>query len=113
MFPLRGGFKFMSKLLHNRGSDSKEQEERILESFKCQWNVFKCLNSSSAYTTLLYTQTQCNLIGSSTTCSRLSLRILLVVKQKYKMAERFAKVNEQEIRELLDNTTSNIPCLSI
>ena len=23
------------------------------------------------------------------------------------MAERFAKVNEQEIRELLDNTTSN------
>ena len=29
------------------------------------------------------------------------------------MAERFAKVNEQEIRELLDNTTSNIPCLSI
>ena len=30
-----------------------------------------------------------------------------------KMAERFAKVNEQEIRELLDNTTPKIPCLSI
>ena len=29
------------------------------------------------------------------------------------MAERFAKVNEQEIRELLDNTTPKIPCLSI
>ena len=27
------------------------------------------------------------------------------------MAERFAKVNEQEIRELLDNTTPKIPCL--
>ena len=29
------------------------------------------------------------------------------------MAERFAKVNEQDIRELLDNTTPKIPCLSI
>ena len=29
------------------------------------------------------------------------------------MAERFAEVNEQEIRELLDNTTPKIPCLSI
>ena len=29
-----------------------------------------------------------------------------------KMAERFAKVNEQEIRELLDNITPKIPCLS-
>ena len=28
------------------------------------------------------------------------------------MAERFDKVNEQEIRELLDNTTPKIPCLS-
>ena len=46
----------------------------------------------------------CNLIGSST--SRLSLHILLVVKKK-KMAECFAKVNEQEISELLDNTTKN------
>ena len=32
---------------------------------------------------------------------------------KNKMAERFAEVNEQEIRELLDNTTPKIPCLSI
>ena len=29
------------------------------------------------------------------------------------MAERFAKVNEQEMRELLDNTTPKILCLSI
>ena len=29
------------------------------------------------------------------------------------MAERFAKVNEQEIRVLLDITTAKIPCLSI
>ena len=43
---------------------------------------------------------------------RLSLHILSVVK-KNKMAERFAKVNEQEIRELLDNTTPKIPYLSI
>ena len=41
----------------------------------------------------------CNLIGPS--ASRLSLHILLVVKKK--MTERFAKMNEQEIRELLDN----------
>ena len=30
-------------------------------------------------------------------------------EKKTKMAERFAKVNEQEIRELLDNTTPKIP----
>ena len=49
----------------------------------------------------------CNLIGSST--SRLSLHILLVVKKTNgKMAERFPKVNEQEIRELLDNTTPKL-----
>ena len=29
------------------------------------------------------------------------------------MLDRFAKANEQEIRELLDNTTPKIPCLSI
>ena len=29
------------------------------------------------------------------------------------MAEYFAKVNEQEIRQLLDNTTPKILCLSI
>ena len=29
------------------------------------------------------------------------------------MAERFAEVNEQEIRELLDNTTPKIQCLSM
>ena len=29
------------------------------------------------------------------------------------MAERFAKVNEQEIKELLDNTTPKISCLSM
>ena len=29
------------------------------------------------------------------------------------MAERFAKVNEHEMRELLDNTTPKIPYLSI
>ena len=29
------------------------------------------------------------------------------------MAERFTKVNEQEIRELLDNTTPKISCLFI
>ena len=29
------------------------------------------------------------------------------------MAERFAKVNEQEISNWLDNTTPKIPCLSI
>ena len=29
------------------------------------------------------------------------------------MAERVAKVDEQEIGELLDNTTPKIPCLSI
>ena len=29
------------------------------------------------------------------------------------MDECFTKVNEQEIRELLDNTTPKIPCLSI
>ena len=34
-------------------------------------------------------------------------------KNKNKMAERFAEVNEQEIRELLDSTTPKIPCLSI
>ena len=28
------------------------------------------------------------------------------------MAEHFAKVNEQEIRELLGNTIPKIPCLS-
>ena len=48
----------------------------------------------------------CNLIGSST--SRLSLHNLLVLSsEKKKMAECFAKVNEQEISELLDNTTKN------
>ena len=49
----------------------------------------------------------CNLIGSST--SRLSLHNLLVLssEKKKKMAECFAKVNEQEISELLDNTTKN------
>ena len=52
----------------------------------------------------------CNLIGSST--SRLSLHSILTVK-KAKMAERFAKVNEQEIREFLDNTSPKIPCLSM
>ena len=29
------------------------------------------------------------------------------------MAEHFAEVNEQEITELLDNTTLKIPCLSL
>ena len=29
------------------------------------------------------------------------------------MAERFTKVNEQEIRDFLDNTASKIPCLFI
>ena len=53
----------------------------------------------------------CNLIGSST--SRLSFHILLVVKKQNKMAERFAKANEHEIRVLLDDTTPKIPCLSI
>ena len=47
----------------------------------------------------------CNLIGSSTS------RLLVVGKKK---AECFAKmINEQEIRELFDNTTPKIPCLFI
>ena len=50
-------------------------------------------------------QLLCNLIGPSTSC--LSLHILLVVK-KNEIAERFVKVNEQEIRELLDNTTPKV-----
>ena len=29
------------------------------------------------------------------------------------MVERFAKVNEQKVKELLDNTTPKITCLSI
>ena len=57
----------------------------------------------------------CNFIGSST--SRLSLHILLVVRKKTNKVAffGFAKVNEQEIRELLqlDNTTPKIQCLSI
>ena len=41
----------------------------------------------------------------------LLVHILLEVKKK--MAGRFAKVNVQEIREVLDKTTPKIPCLSI
>ena len=44
--------------------------------------------------------------------SKLSLYILLVVKKK-KMAKRFAKVNEHEIMEFLENTTPKIQCLFI
>ena len=49
----------------------------------------------------------CHLIGSSTSYPISS------EKKQNKMAGRFAKVNEQEIRELLDNTTPKIPYLSI
>ena len=53
----------------------------------------------------------CNLIGSSTSSYITSYPISS--EKKPKIAERLAKVNEQEIRELLDNTTPKIPCLSI
>ena len=51
-----------------------------------------------------------NLIGSST--SRLPLHVLLVVK-KDKLAQRFDEIYEQEIIEVLDNTTPKTLCLSI
>ena len=51
-----------------------------------------------------------NLIGSST--CRLPLHIRLVVK-KDKLAQRFDEIYEQEIIEVLDNTTPKTLCLSI
>ena len=90
---------------HNFGIEPIDSTDFSIEHFTCTgYNIL-----------LLYRQTwymsYCALIGSST--GRQSLHILLVVKKKKKMAKCLAKVNEQEIRELLDNTTPKIPCLSI
>ena len=52
-------------------------------------------------------------ILNSTPYIKLPITSYPISSEKNKMVERFAKVNEQEIRELLDNTTPKIPCLSI